>query len=648
MYAKTPSSSATEAEPLPTAAKDSLNSSHSSHGARKALMISALGVVFGDIGTSPLYAFRECFAAQHGIVPTADNVTGLLSVLLWSMMLVISIKYVAIIMKSDNRGEGGVLALTALLLAATRNWRFWSPIGAVGLFGAALFFGDGFITPPVSVLGALEGLTVIDAHLSRFVVPTAVLVLTILFFMQKHGTGAMGKAFGPVMLLWFATLAVLGIGSIMHQPKVLLAINPVYAAQFFLNNHTSGFVILSSVFLCVTGGEALYADMGHFGRIPIRNAWFVIALPSLVLNYFGQGALLLNNPTAVVNPFYLLAADWAQPILMLLAVAAAVIASQAVISGVFSVTRAALNLGYLPRLRVLHSSEHEIGQVYVPSVNWLLFIGTIILIIGFRSSSALAGAYGIAVSTTMLIDAILVIMLLRFSRAPRHRIKIALLATIAVLDTLFVASNSLKFPDGGWLPISVAVAVFLLMTTWSEGRRTLGWAIAREQTPLHDFLATLKDNPPATVAGTAVYLVSDASGVPRALTQNIRFNHVVHERNLFLTFTHPEIPRVAPEDRIEIENIALGFQRIIARYGFMETPNAIAALRAANDLGVAYKPEETIFVVGHDNPSLTRSSGMPMWRKRLFAIMSRNSQLAAVHYGTPAHRVFEVGSQVKL
>jgi KUP system potassium uptake protein len=450
------------------------------------------------------------------------------------------------------------------------------------------------------------------------------------------------------MLVWFITIAVLGVGSILYQPKVLLAINPVYAINFFVNNHATAFFIMSSVFLSVTGGEALYADMGHFGRLPIRNAWFTIVLPCLVLNYFGQGALILNHPEAAVNPFYLLAASWARPIVMVIALAAAVIASQAVISGVFSVTSAALNLGYLPRLKVLHSSEYEMGQVYVPSVNWLLYAGTIILILAFRSSSALAGAYGIAVSTTMLIDAILVIMLLRFSRASKHKVKIALLSAIVVLDALFVASNALKFPDGGWLPITVAIFVFILMTTWSEGRRTMGWAIAREQTPLRDFLAAINANPPTTVAGTAVYLVGDASGVPRALTQNIRFNHVIHERNLFLTFMHPEIPRVAAEDRIQIENIAPGFQRIIARYGFMETPNAVAALRAADDMGVAYKPEETTFVVGHDNPVLTRSSGMPTWRKKLFALMSRNSQLAAIHYGVPAHRVVEVGSQVKL
>jgi KUP system potassium uptake protein len=634
--------------PLGSLVNSTRPSSHNSHGADKGIMLAALGVVFGDIGTSPLYALRECFAPHYGIVPNAANVIGLLSVVLWSMMLVISLKYVAIVMKSDNRGEGGVLALSALLLAATRNWKFWTPIGAVGLFGAALFFGDGFITPPVSILGALEGLIVIDPRLERLVVPGAVLILVVLFTVQKRGTGAMGKAFGPVMLVWFAVLATLGVGQIIHEPRVLLAVNPVYALDFFLNNSVAGFIVLSSVFLCVTGGEALYADMGHFGRLPIRNAWFVIVLPSLMLNYFGQGALMLYNPAAAANPFYMLAASWAQPLLMLLAVAAAVIASQAVISGVFSVTRAALNLGYLPRLKVVHSSEMEIGQVYVPAVNWMLFAGTLILTLGFRSSSALAGAYGIAVSTTMLIDAALVILLLRFTRSPHHKVKIALLSSVVILDVLFVASNALKFPHGGWLPITVAIFVFILMTTWSEGRRTMSWLIAREQTPLRDFLAAIGKHPPQQAPGTAVYLVSDASGVPRALTENIRFNRVMHERNIFLTFTHPEMPHVPPEQRIEVETIAPGIQRIIARYGFMETPNVVAALRAADEQGVPYKPDETIYVIGHDNPVITRASGMPLWRKRLFAIMSRNSQLAAVHYGVPAHRVFEVGTQIKL
>jgi len=427
-----------------------------------------------------------------------------------------------------------------------------------------------------------------------------------------------------------------------------LAVNPFYAVQFFVHNGVAAFLILSLVILTVTGGEALYADMGHFGRIPIRNAWYWIAMPALLVNYLGQGALVLSEPKAIANSFFMLAPDWAQVPLILIATAAAAIASQAVISGVFSVTRAALNLGYLPRLKVLHSSEHEIGQVYVPSINWILFTGTILLVLFYRSSSALTSAYGLAVAAAMLIDGVLVILLLRFTGSQNHTAKIAILGTVLLLDLAFVAANSLKIPSGGWLPLVIAALAFIFMSTWSEGRRTLSWLVAREQTPQRDFLAALEKEPPQKVPGTAVYLVGDASGVPRALSQNIRFNHVIHQRIILLTFLHPEVPRVAPEERIEVQNVAPGIQRVIARYGFMETPNTIAALRTADEHGVAYKPEETTYVIGHDVPVITRASGMAVWRKRLFAAMTRNSQMAAVHYGVPAHRVFEVGSQVKL
>jgi KUP system potassium uptake protein len=611
-------------------------------------MLAALGIVFGDIGTSPYYALRECFLPKHGIAPNHDNVLGILSLVFWSMMLIISVQYVAIIMKSNNRGEGGVLSLSTLLLAATRNWKFWTPISAIGLYGAALFFGDGIITPPVSILGAMEGLIVINEKLDRLVVPGAVLILIALFSVQKRGTGAIAAAFGPIMMVWFVVLALLGISKIVVAPQVLSAVNPLYAVHFFGDNGFAGFAVMSSVFLTVTGGEALYADMGHFGRLPIRSAWFIIVLPALLLNYFGQGAFLLENPEAIANPFFMMAPGWALIPLLLLALAAAVIASQAVISGVFSITRQAINLGFLPRLQVLHSSEDEIGQVYVPVLNWMLFVGCVMLTVGFGSSSALAGAYGIAISSTMLIDAVMVILLLRFTRSPHHHATIAILALVVALNVVFVASNSLKFPVGGWLPIVIAIIVFVLMSTWSVGRRTLSWLVAREQMPQRDFLASLSAEPPQVVAGTAVYMVSDPSGVPRALTQNIRFNHVIHERNILLSFLHPEVPRISAEERIEVQNIAPGMQRVIARYGFMERPNVVAALRAAEAHGVEFRPEETTYVLGHENPVITSASGMAVWRKRLFSLMTRNSQMAATHYGVPAHRVFEVGSQVKL
>jgi KUP system potassium uptake protein len=410
----------------------------------------------------------------------------------------------------------------------------------------------------------------------------------------------------------------------------------------------AGFVTLASVFLAVTGGEALYADMGHFGRAPIRRGWFAVVLPALVLNYFGQGALLLENPSAISNPFYLMAPGWLLPILIVLATAATVIASQAVISGVFSITRQALNLGYLPRLRIAHSSEEEIGQVYVPTLNWLLFTGTMTLIIVFQSSTALAGAYGIAISSTMLIDTILVIMLLRVREWRQRGLVMGALGFIVLVEFAFFCSNLLKFDDGGWLPIAVAVLAYVLMTTWQEGRRTLNWLVAKEQMPVRDFLTLIEREPPVRVAGTAVYLASEAGGMPRALLNNLRFNRVLHQRNVLLTFVRPEMPFVSPEDRVEIQDLGDGLCRVIARYGFMETPNVVAALRAAEEAGVPYEPEQTVYVVGRENPVFAVGSGMPLWRKRLFAFMGRNSQLAAIHFGVPSHRLLEVSSQVRL
>jgi KUP system potassium uptake protein len=616
--------------------------------ANRKLMITALGVVFGDIGTSPLYAFRECLSPDHGIAVTEASVLGLLSLILWSLVLVISIKYVGIVLRADNRGEGGVLALSTLLSSATRDWRLWTPVSAVGVFGAALFFGDGFITPAISVLSAMEGLTVAAPELEHFVVPGALVILVSLFVAQRRGTGAIGRLFGPITLVWFVTLALLGLRWVITAPHVMLAINPLYAVQFFIDNGAAGFVVLASVFLAVTGGEALYADMGHFGRAPIRRGWFMIVLPALVLNYFGQGALLLQQPEAIVNPFYKLAPGWLLPFIIVLATAATVIASQAVISGVFSIARQALNLGYLPRLRILHSSEDEIGQVYVPSLNWALLCGTILLVLTFQSSSALAGAYGIAIASTMLIDGVLVIMLLHVRKSAHYRIITAALGFIVLIELAFLLSNSLKFDDGGWLPVAAAILVYILMTTWQEGRRTLNWLIAKEQMPVRDFLTMIEKDPPLRVPGSAVYLASEAGGIPRALLNNLRFNHVLHERNILLTFVRPEVPFVPQEERVEVQTLCDGLCRIIARYGFMETPNVVAAMRAAEEKGIAYEPDQTVYVVGRENPVYATGAGMPLWRKRLFAFMGRNSQLAAVHFGVPLHRTLEVSSQVRL
>ncbi len=616
-------------------------------GDPRVLMLGALGVVFGDIGTSPLYALRECFAHGH-IDVNVDNVLGILSLVFWSQILIISLKYLAIVMHADNKGEGGILALSTLLVTASRNWRLWTPVATIGVFGAALFLGDGFITPAISVLSAMEGLTVASPTFERFIVPGAILILTALFLVQKRGTGAMGRAFGPIMILWFGTLAVLGVASIWNSPQVLQALNPLYAIRFFIHNGWAAFVTLSSVFLAITGGEALYADMGHFGRKPIRNAWFLAVLPALTLNYFGQGALILNNPAAISNPFYLLAPDWALPLMIILATAATVIASQAVISGVFSIARQAINLGYLPRLKVQHSSEEEIGQVYLPTMNWLLFAGTVLLVLGFRSSSSLAGAYGIAVSSDMVMVSLMVILFVRAANWPRQRRVTAILSIIVLIELTFFCSNMLKFFDGGWLPILIAGGAFLLMSTWYQGRKNLNWVMTTQQVPAREFLSSLEAEPPHRAPGTAVYLVGEASGIPRALTQNLRFNGVLHERNLLFTFASAEVPTIPADERVTVQAIAPGIYRVVARYGFMETPSIIAALRAAEDKGLDYKPDETTYVVGRENPVITMGSGMSVWRKRLFAIMGRNAQLAAVHYGVPAHRVIEIGSQVRL
>ncbi len=611
-------------------------------------MLGALGVVFGDIGTSPLYALRECFLAHRDIAIASANIYGVLSLIFWSLLLIIALKYVGIVMRADNKGEGGVLALSTLLVGASRNWRLWTPVAALGLFGAALFLGDGFITPAISVLSAMEGISVASPEFERFIVPGSIAILTILFVVQKHGTGAMGRAFGPIMVVWFVTLATLGLLSVLKTPQILQALNPYYAVQFFTNNGWAGFATLSSVFLAITGGEALYADMGHFGRTPIRNAWFTVALPALILNYLGQGALLLREPDAISNPFYLLAPSWALPIMIVLATAATVIASQALISGVFSVAHQAINLGYLPRLKVRHSSEEEIGQVYLPSMNWLLFTGTVLLVMGFGSSGALANAYGIAVSSSMVMVSIMLILLLRSVQWRFHKLITTALIITALIEICFFIANMMKFFSGGWLPLAVGAGAYLLMSTWYEGRKNLNWLLTTQQISTREFLSSLEKDPPRRAPGTAVYLVGEASGIPRPLTQNLRFNGVLHERNLLFTFSSADVPSIPADERITVQIVAPGLYRVVARYGFMETPSITSALRAASDKGLEYKPDETTYVVGRENPVITMSSGMPTWRKRLFAIMGRNAQLAAVHFGVPPHRVIEIGSQVRL
>lgn len=610
-------------------------------------MLGALGVVYGDIGTSPLYAFKQCFTSEQGVALNESNILGILSLIVWSLVLVISIKYVVIMLRADNRGEGGVLALSTLVAGHTRNWKLWTPISAVGILGAALFFGDGMLTPAISVLSAVEGVSVAAPTLKSWVLPITVLILTVLFAVQRKGTESVGTFFGPIIIAWFVTLGALGLIHIANAPNVLWALHPEHAVRFFAENGLEGFLVLSAVFLCVTGGEALYADVGHFGRIPIRNAWFQLVLPALVLNYLGQGALVLHDPEAIRNPFYLLAPSWFLVPLIILATAATIIASQAVISGVFSVATQAMNLGYLPRLRVLQSSESAIGQVYVPAVNWIVFAGTVLLVLGFQSSDALASAYGIAVSATMLLAGILVLIAPPTLRLPRALL-LPLLVGISLIDLAFFSANIVRAWEGGWIPICIAAVMFLIMSTWREGRLQLNWTVTRQQPGLHDFTRQLSDTPPERAPGTAVYLTNEASAIPLSLVQQLRFHRFLHERVIILTFARTENPKVPNESRLSCDILSGGIYRITARYGFMERPDTISVLRAAERLGIEYLPDSTFYVVGRTTPQVTDKKGLAKWRKRLYALMARNTRVGYEYFRVPSHRLLEIGAQVDI
>jgi KUP system potassium uptake protein len=605
-------------------------------------------VVFGDIGTSPLYAFKQAFTPPYGVAVSEANVLGMLSLIFWTLMVTVTVKYVMVMLRAHNQGEGGVLSLSSLVAGATGNSKVWGPVTAIGILGAALFFGDGILTPAISVLSAVEGVTVAAPQLEHAVVPVTVLILAVLFAVQRKGTERVGRVFGPIIVVWFVTLGVLGLVQIVKVPQVLAALNPLSAVEFFTNNGTQGFVVLSAVFLVVTGGEALYADLGHFGRLPIRNAWLQVVLPSLTLNYLGQGALVLQDPNAMRNPFYLLAPSWFLIPLILLATAATIIASQAVISGVFSVTRQAMNLGYLPRLRVLHSSAASAGQIYVPAANWLTFAGTVILVLSFKSSGALAGAYGIAVSATMLLAGVLVIMLAYVRYPNRRLVFIPLLTIITLVDLTFFASNSMRAVDDGWVPLAIALVVCLLMYTWRDGRTNVNWEMSRRQMPSPEFLSILSDRPPARTLGTAVYLTNEASTIPPALVQHLKFHGVLHERVIILTFARLNTPRVAHDQRVQWEELTSGVYRLTARYGFMEQPDTVAALRLADRSGLAYEPDTTCYVVGRTTPFVSTRKGMAIWRKRLYTLMARNTRVGYEYFGVPAHRLLEVGSQVQI
>ncbi|KAF7600087.1 MAG: potassium transporter Kup [Candidatus Dactylopiibacterium carminicum] len=613
-----------------------------------ALTLAATGVVYGDIGTSPLYTMKEIFGG-HGIPPNMPNVLGILSLVFWALMLVVSLKYVLFIMRADNRGEGGIMALTALANRAVQGSprKMWL-LTILGLFGAALFYGDGVITPAMSVLSAVEGLHIATPAFDGFVVPIAIGVLLSLFWMQSRGTGQVGTLFGPVMVFWFLTLGALGVLQVVEQPRVLLALNPWYGLSFFAEHRILGFLALGSVVLAVTGGEALYADMGHFGRRPIKLAWFGLVLPCIYLNYLGQGALLLSDPAAVRNPFYLLAPGWLLYPLIGLATAATIIASQAVISGAFSLTRQATQLGYCPRIAFIHTSSHEIGQVYVPGVNWALLVAVVAVVLGFRSSSNLASAYGIAVTLTMLIDTLLAFVVVRHLWRWSLSKGFVFLVGFLVVDLAFVIACAVKILDGGWFPLGLGAAIFTLMATWRRGRDLLGERTRVETMPLDLFIQSLFHSPPHRVAGTGVFMTSNPEGVPRLL-HNLLHNKVLHERIVLLTVVTEDVPTVPEIDRVECESLDYGFHRILVRYGFKEAPDIPAALQQLSSEGkFSFALMETTFFLGRERLVPHRKPGMAMWRERLFFFMFRNASSAADFFHIPPNRVVEFGTQVEI
>ncbi len=618
-------------------------------GRLAALALGALGVVYGDIGTSPLYAFRECFAHVGGLPVTPQNVLGVLSLIFWSLILVISIKYLLLVMRADNRGEGGILALTTLVIAGRkRGDRFRRMILVLGIFGATLLYGDGVITPAISVLSAIEGLGVATPVFEASIVPIAVAILVGLFLIQRQGTGRVGAAFGPVTLVWFACLAALGLPHILETPSIAQALSPIPAVSFFARNGAEGVRVLGAVFLVVTGGEALYADMGHFGARPIRLAWFTVVLPALVINYFGQGALLIDHPEAARNPFYLMAPAWALYPLVVLATAATVIASQAVISGAFSLTRQAVQFGFLPRVEIRHTSTEQAGQVYVPVVNWGLLAMTLSAVVGFGSSSALSGAYGVAVTTTMVITTILLFFCMR-RRWQWGPLRASLVVTaLLVVDLAFFGANMTKIVIGGWFPLVIAGSIYAIMSTWRRGRQLVVERLLHGLPPLDYFVRDLKEHPPIRVPGTAVFLVSDPGHTPQVLMHNIKHNKVVHEQIVILTIETQEVPRVPEEERFDVDFFEEGVTRIVARYGFMETPTIPAILRRALPTGAAYRPAETTYFLGRETIVLGPERSMARWRKRLFSFLLRIQREAVLHFGIPTNRVVELGRQVKL
>jgi KUP system potassium uptake protein len=626
---------------------------HNHTGDRKyfyTLALGALGVVYGDIGTSPLYALRECFHSEHGVPPSPANILGILSLIFWSLVIVISLKYLVFVMRADNCGEGGILALMSLVRSRTgRGTRGGRAILiALGLFGAALLYGDGMITPAVTVLSSVEGLEIAAPGVAHAVVPITVVILVILFAMQKIGTAGVGRMFGPVMVLWFFVIAALGIPHIVREPHVLWAVLPIHAIKFFIINKGTGFLVLGAVFLCVTGGEALYADMGHFGAAPIRFAWTTMVFPALLVNYFGQGAFLLRTPTGIGNPFFMMAPAWTLIPLVALATVASVIASQAVISGAFSLTRQAVQLGYLPRIRIRHTSERQIGQIYIPLVNWVLMICAIGLVVAFEKSSALAAAYGVAVTATMAITTLLLAVLEREKWGWTLPAVLAFTIPTIIMDLAFFGANVIKILEGGWFPLAVGVIIFTMMTTWFRGRLILAERRAEQSIGEEDLLRDLGANRIPRVPGTAIFMSRAKDEVPPTLLHNIKHNKVVHQHVVFLTVLSEEYPYVSEAERTEWVDLGQGVHRLIFRYGFMEDVDIPSILESLKGLPVSFDPMRTSYFLGRDTLIPTRAPGMAIWREHLFVWMFRNSTSASAFFNLPANRIIELGAQVEL
>ncbi|MDB5900651.1 MAG: potassium transporter Kup [Ramlibacter sp.] len=613
-----------------------------------ALTIGAIGVVYGDIGTSVLYAVKAVFETGH--VPfTPANVYGILSIFFWTLTVIVSIKYVVLVLRADNNGEGGLIAMLALASQAVKDKpRLRKVLLAVGIFGTSLFYGDGVITPAISVLSAVEGLEIVSPAFKDWVVPLTLVVLFCLFAVQKRGTGGIGKFFGPVTLVWFVVIAALGVSHIAQHPEILRALNPMYALRFMFTHIGTTFIILGAVVLCVTGAEALYADLGHFGKKPIRLAWFSVVMPALTLNYFGQGALLLSRPDAVKNPFYLMAPDWAQLPLVLLATAATVVASQALITGAFSVTKQVVQLGYLPRLNLMHTSVRDTGQIYIPAVNWGLFGAIVLAVVLFRSSSALGAAYGIAVTLDMLITTILTFFVIRYGWKYPLVLCIAATGCFFVVDLTFFASNLLKLLDGGWFPLMIGCMIFTLMMTWSRGRSILKEKLREDGIDLKSFLESVFQAPPVRVPGTAVFLTAEPGAVPNAMLHNLKHNKVLHDHNLFVTVRNHEVPWVGLDRRAEIESLGHDCWQVILHYGFKNDPDVPRALEQIRARGCEIEPMTTSYFLSRDTVVPTIGGGMSQWREKLFAQMHHNAGAAADFLKLPSNSVVELGSKVEI